>query len=559
MPKKKQPSKNPALRILPLGGLGEIGKNMLVIETDQDIVVIDAGVLFPSQEMMGIDVVIPNTKYLVEHAQKIRAILITHGHEDHIGALPYVLRDINVPVYAPRMASAVIRNRLREHGKLTEIKIHEVSPGDKVEIGNLIVEWFSVNHSIPDSTGIAIDTPAGKVIHTGDFKIDHDPIIGDPFDYANIARIASRGVFLLLSDSTYAETEGNSDSDRVVAETLFKLIGDAPGRVFVASFASQIARIQIVVDSAYAHARKVALLGRSMVNLVKIAQELGHLDVPENLIISPAQAKSLPDNNIVFMTTGSQGEPQSALVRMSRGQHRAVDIKSGDTMIISASPIPGNETAVHSTHDELIRLGARVIHSKSHLVHVHGHAQKDELRSILNLINPRYFVPIHGEYRMLRSHADIAIEQGMPEENVVVLTDGDLLELDQKGCRISARVPAGHIFIHGLGEWDESVSIMDERRTLGKDGIVTVILPRNITSGRLMGKPKISSVGFIPQQDSAHLFEDAINELCNQLDSLQAQKLEWKQVSKTVKITVSKFLHRRTHRRPLIIPVAADV
>ncbi len=545
--------------MLPLGGLGEIGKNMLVLETADDIVVIDAGLLFPALEMMGVDVVIPNTDYLVERADKVRAILITHGHEDHVGALPYVLRHVNAPVYAPRMAAAVIRARLREHGRLAETELHEISPGDTADFGELRAEWFSVNHSIPDSNGIAVDTPAGTVIHTGDFKIDHDPMIGDPFDYAALARIASRGVLLLLSDSTYAETEGSSQSDRVVAESLFKLIGEATGRVFVASFASQIARVQIVVDSAEAHGRKVALLGRSMVKLAQIAQELGHLEVPDDLLVSPAQANSLPGRGVVFMTTGSQGEPRSALVRMSRGDHQEVQIRSGDTVIISASPIPGNETAVYAAQDELVRLGARVLHSKSHMVHVHGHAQRDELRSILNLTRPRYFVPVHGEYRMLRSHADLAIDQGMPEENVFVLTDGDLLELDGESGRIAGREPAGHVYVHGLGEWDEEVNVIDERRMLARDGIVTVVVPRNAATGRLIGKPKISSAGFVAEQDAARLFEDTIEELSNQLDRVRGRKLEWEQVEATVKGTVGRFLHRRTRRRPLIVPVSVDV
>ena len=558
------PSKNPrtsknTLRVIPLGGLGEIGKNMLIFETPNDIIVVDAGVLFPTAEMMGVDMVLPNITYLAERAEKVRGILITHGHEDHIGGLSYVLRNLPVPVYAPRMAIEIVRDRLREYMHGGEGELHSIKAGDRVSFGDFEVEWFHVCHSLPDSMGLVIQTPLGPVIHTGDFKIDNDPMIGEPFDYGRVARVAKEGALLLLSDSTYAEEEGYSGSDRTVADSLFKLIGECGGRIFVASFASQVARIQIVIDSAVAHSRKVALVGRSMTKIVRIARELGHLDVPDNLLISPAEANSLPDHRVIFMVTGSQGEPSSALVRLSRNDHKEIRVKRGDTVIVSASPIPGNETAVYSTENDLVRLGARVVNSKSHLVHVHGHAQREELRTVLNLTHPRYFVPVHGEYRMLRTHADLAADHGVPEENIFTLVDGDVLEFTPEGAEVIARVPAGHIYVHGLAEWDENVTVLDERRALSNDGIVTIVIPRSVATGKPAGPPKITSSGFVSRGEADKLFADTVEEILFQLERLGTQKLEWSRVDSTIRGAVERFLYKHTHRRPLIVSVSIEV
>lgn len=543
---------------MPLGGLGEIGRNMLVLEYGEDLVVIDAGVEFPSSDMLGIDMVIPNISYLVHRADHIRGILITHGHEDHIGALPWVLRDISAPVFAPRMAIEIIRDKLKEHGRLGGSDLRVAVAGTPVKLGAFEAEWFSVCHSIPDAMGIALRTPLGTVIHTGDFKIDNDPIIGEPFDYGRLARLCGNGTLLLMSDSTYADEEGSSASDRLVAESLFRLITEATGRIFVASFASQIARIQIVLDSAAASDRKVALMGRSMQNLVRIARELGHLDVPEGVLVAANEANSLPDRRVVFMTTGSQGEPQSALVRLANGEHQDVKLHPGDTVIISATPIPGNETAVFDTINELARRNIRVITSRGNTVHVHGHAQREELRAILNLTRPRYFIPVHGEFRMLRAHAELAMDQGVLENNVFLITDGQILEIGENGGEVVGEAPAGQIYVHGLGEWDEAGNVLTERQVLSRDGIVNVAVAVNRRAGRVIGTPSMSSIGFVHAKDAEQLAEDTIKQLSAELERSNDDRLELSRLEGLIKSSVGRFLYQRTRRRPLIVPVIIE-
>ena len=553
------PKTEPTLRLLPLGGLGEIGKNMMVLESGDDIVVIDAGVLFPEVTMPGVDVVIPDMDYLEDNADRVRGLLITHGHEDHIGAVPYFLKRVNAPVYAPAMAAELIRHKLREARLLDTAELHTVKAGDRIKAGGLEAEWFHVCHSIPDATGIAIDTPVGRVIHTGDFKVDHDPVVGHPTDFLRLAELCQGGIFLLMSDSTYAEDEGYSGSDRVVADGLFELIGRASGRIIVSSFASQIARLQIVADAAFAHGRKMAVVGRSMQNNTRLARELGHLDIPGDTLVSLAEADSMPDEQVIIMTTGSQGEPTSGLVRMSRNDHREVKIRGGDTVIISASPIPGNEVAIYDMIDGLVRLGARVVTNRHANTHVSGHGRREELRMMLNLANPRYFVPVHGEYRMLRSHADLAVDQGIDVENVFLLTDGDVLEVTEDGGRIVERVPAGHVFVHGLGIWDESGNVIVERRSLARDGFVAVAVARDRRTREVRGTAKIISAGFVHAQDEAVLLTDAESELQSVLDRTSTEKLEWPQVEDLVRRTLEKFFSRRTRRRPLIATVAVDL
>ncbi len=547
------------LRLLPLGGLGEIGKNMMVVEYGEDIVVIDAGVLFPEVDMPGIDVVIPNMDYLADNAERVRAVLITHGHEDHIGAVPHLLNRLNVPVYAPRMAIELVRQKLRNAGLLADAELNRVAPGEKIRAGDLDVEWFDVTHSIPDACGIAIDTPLGKVVHTGDFKIDHDPMVGEPSDLRQLARISNDGVFLLMSDSTYAEEEGASESDRAVTDGLFGLIAEAPGRVIVSSFASQIARIQIVADAAEAFDRKLVVLGRSMVENTKLARELGHLRIPDGLMISAAEAESLPERRVIVMTTGSQGEPSSGLVRMSRDQHREISIREDDTIILSANTIPGNEVAVNDSINDLVQLGARVVTNRQANTHVSGHARREELRLVLNLTRPQYFVPVHGEFRMLRAHADLAVDQGVAPENSIVLTDGDVLELTSQSAEIVDREVAGHIFVHGLGLWDEAGNVVVERRSLAREGIVTVSLAIDRDNRRIVGEPRLVSMGFVHAADAESLFEDTRDELQPVLERFSNENLEWNELEDLIRATVGRYLTRRTKRRPLVIPVTIDV
>ena len=547
------------IRVVPLGGLGEIGKNMMVIETVNDIVVIDAGVLFPEWNMPGIDVVIPDMDYLEENADRVRALLITHGHEDHIGAVPHFLKRVNVPVFAPAMAEALLHEKLRQAKMRDQADLRIIHPGEQHDIGEFKVEWFAVCHSIPDSTGIAIDTPAGVVIHTGDFKIDNAPVIGPPSDLGVLADICQDGALLVMADSTYAEEEGYSPSDREVVESLPDLIGAAKNRIIVSSFASQIARIQIVADACIKHNRKLCVVGRSMINNTKTGRELGHLNIPGDLIISAAEANSLPGDKVLILTTGSQGEPQSGLVRMSRSDHRDISIQDDDTIIMSASTIPGNEVPVNDSINDLVRLGARVITNHETRTHVPGHARKEELRMLLNATRPKYFVPVHGEYRMLRAHADLAISTGVKEENVFLLTDGDVLEMDANSGEVIDRIEAGHIFVHGLGMWDESGNVVVERRSLQHNGVVSVAFSRDSVDGSLVGNPKIVSVGFVHTEDSDGLLREAEDALTPVLDQHLKKPIEWGELEGVVRTTVGSFLGRRTKRRPLILTSAIDV
>jgi ribonuclease J len=548
-----------SLKVLPLGGLGEIGKNMLVLETPEDMVAIDAGVLFPEVDMPGIEIVIPNFDYLVERRNKFRGLLITHGHEDHIGAVPHLLQRVQVPVYAPPMAAELMRHKLREHRLLDEADLNVIKPGRAVRFGRLEAEWFSVCHSIPDSCGIAVRTPLGTVLHSGDYKFDQDPVIGDPTDYGKLAQICGKGVFLLLADSTYAEDDGYSGSDRTVAESLFRLVQEAPGRVFVVSFASQIARVQIAADAARAAGRRLAVLGRSMQNNVKIARDLRHLDIPDGLLISTAEAASLPDRKVAYVTTGSQGEPSSALVRMSRQEHPEVEIREGDTIILSSNVIPGNETAVFESVDDLVRQGARVITNRHQHTHVSGHARREEMRTLFNIARPQFFVPVHGEYRMLKAQAQLAVDAGVPAENVFLIENGEQLELTADGGRVVDRVTAGHIFVHGLGVWDESGNVVLERRALARDGIVTIALARDARSGRVVGRPKMISTGFVHTEDAPRLFKDTLEDLETKLEDARRKALEWSDLEELVRTTVARFLSKRTKRKPLIYTVSIEI
>ena len=541
------------LKVIPLGGLGEIGQNMLALEYEDDIVVVDAGILFPGEDTPGIDFAIPDISYLRENRDRVRAILITHGHEDHIGALPFVLAEIDAPVYSSRLAHGLISVKLRERGMIRDARLNVVEPHIRFRVGSFHVEFFRVCHSIPDAMGLAIETPLGVVIHTGDFKIDHTPVDSQPMDFIALSRLAGDGALLLLSDSTYADVAGYTESEQVVGLALDRLIGEAQGRVMVATFASLISRVQQVVDSAVKHERKVAVVGRSMANNVKMARKMGYLDVPEGVLVSPRDASRLPNERVVIVATGSQGEPTSALVRIANGEHRDIEVVPGDTVIVSASPIPGNETLISKTIDRLFMHGARVYYSRIEKVHVHGHASQEDLKMMLGLVRPRYFVPVHGEYRHLVAHAAIARATGVPASNTFVLTDGDVLEIDSFGAGVVGSVPAGSVYVDGRTLWDKYSGTLDERRRLARNGVVTVLLCVDELSGEALAEPAILSSGFAELDESQNLFGKVAKVALHSLETGTRRAIDWDMVEARVAGAVSDCLYDQIRRRPTVL------
>ena len=541
------------LRVIPLGGLGDIGRNMMALEYANDIVVIDAGVMFPKEGMLGIDFVIPDISYLVENVDRVKAILITHGHEDHIGALPYVLQELDVPVYASRLTHGLITVKLRERKLLADSRLNVIEPHEPFSIGKFKIEFFRVCHSIPDAMGVAIRTPLGTVIHTGDFKIDHTPVDGKSTDFTSLAQIVDEGALLLCSDSTYAEVEGYTPSEQLVGETLDRVIGDADGRVMVATFASLISRMQQVIDAAVKYDRKVTVVGRSMVNNVKMARNMGYLQMPDDVIISMAEARRLADHNVLILATGAQGEPTSALVRIANGDHQDVEIVEGDTVIISASPIPGNETLVSRTIDNLLRQGAKVLYSRIAMVHVHGHASREELKLMLGLVKPKFFVPIHGEFRHLTAHAAIAESTGVERENIFVLEDGDVLALWEERGEIVDDVPAGYVYVDGNRRWGTESTVLDERRGLSRDGVVILTVTMDRDSGELLKTPELASRGFVDVLEIDDIFEKASDVAQKALEKTARKDAKWGEVEIELRREVARYLHDETGIRPLIL------
>ncbi len=547
------------LRVIPLGGLGEIGKNMMILEYGEDIVVIDAGLMFPEQEMLGVDLVIPDITYLLENRNRVRGIVITHGHEDHIGALPYVLQQLNVPVYAPGLAHGFISGKLSERRMSKGLKLHKVEPGEEIRLGKLRAQLFRVCHSIPDAMGVALRTPLGMVVHTGDFKFDHTPVDGNPSDFAKLASLGAEGVLLLMSDSTYAELEGYTPSEQVVGETLDRVVSHAPGRVIVATFASLVSRVQQVINASVKQGRHVCIIGRSMTDTVKMAIKMEYLEAPEGVLVNPDQLRRLPLNEITIVATGAQGEPTSALVRMANGDHPQINIIPGDTVVISASAIPGNEMVVSRTIDNLFRQGAQVLYDKLEQVHVHGHASREELKIMIRLINPRFFMPIHGQYRHLALHGKIACSLGIPQENVFVMEDGDILELGEREGSLVGHIPAGPIYVDGLDAWDMDSMVLRDRRALSRDGIVVVIVAVDKHTGRVVGKPDVISSGFIDPQESRELLDKTKEVLARELERGGERPSDWGFIQSKVKDSLSRFLYQETRRRPMILTVALEV
>jgi len=545
------------LRIIPLGGLGEIGKNMMVLELPQDMIIIDAGLMFPQEEMLGVDLVIPDISYVRERQKKLRAIIITHGHEDHTGALPYVLRELRAPIYCTRLTRGLISVKLKEHKLLKEADLRTVSPGEKITLGAFQVEFVRVTHSIPDSCGLAIRTPVGTVIHSGDFKLDHTPVMGEPTDLPRWAELGHQGVLLLLSDSTYAESPGYTPSEQVVGEALDRIMATAPGRVIVATFASLISRVQQVIDAAYRNGRRVFVTGRSMVDNVQMALELGYLSVPENVLAPIDQLSRMQPQKIAIISTGSQGEPTSALVRMASRDHRHIQIAPGDTVVMSASPIPGNDMLINRTIDNLCRLGAQVLHTRIADVHVHGHAAQEELKMLLSLVNPRFFIPIHGEYRHLMSHARLAQAMGLAQDNTFILEDGDILELDGKGGRVVGRVAADHVYVDGLAVGVNQVVLRDRRR-LASDGIIVVILTVDKHSGRLVGEPDVVARGFMDTEEAGEILDKARRQVTRALKGADHHS-DPADVNARVRDALAQYIYQETRRRPMILPLTVEV
>lgn len=532
---------------------------MMLMEYQDDIIIIDAGLMFPEEDMLGIDLVIPDISYLLEKRDKIRGIVITHGHEDHIGALPYLLPQLNVPVYSTKLTNGLISVRLKERKALAGAELHAVPFGSKITLGKFIVEFFPVCHSIPDAAGLIIQTPVGNIVHSGDFKIDYTPVSGQPTDVSRLAQLGKQGVLLLLADSTYAEMPGYTPSEKVVGDTLDQVIADAPGRVIIATFSSLVSRVQQVIDAAVKHGRRVFIVGRSMIDTSNIALELGYLHAPEGTLARIDELHNLPDNKIVCVTTGSQGEPTSALVRMANRDHRHIHIHRGDTVVVSATPIPGNEGLVNRIVDNLFKQGAQVLYNRVATVHVHGHASQEELKLLLNVVKPKFFVPIHGEYRHLSLHAQLARSVGIPRENVLVLEDGDILELNQQTAKVDGKITAGNVYVDGLSVGDIGSVVLRDRRMLSKDGIVLVVIALNRQTGKLAGRPDIVSRGFVDNQESKEMLDKSSELVANLIDHSGSHPADWGFINTRVRDSLNKFYYEQTRRRPMVLPFMVKV
>ncbi len=552
-------AKKEKLMVIPLGGLGEIGKNMTVIQYGNDIIVIDAGLAFPDDDMFGIDLVIPDMSYLIENRDKVRAVVITHGHEDHIGGLSYLLNEVNVPVYATKLVCGLIEGKLKEN-HITNYTLNEVHHGDEVQIGCMKVGFIHTNHSIPDASALYFRTPVGTIVHTGDFKVDMTPVDGKQMDMHKFAELGRRGVLLLMSDSTNAERPGYTESETTVGHAFRKAFRAAKGRIILATFASNISRIQQAINTAIQFKRKVTVLGRSMVNNVQVAIELGYLDVPEGVLIEPDELNRYPADQVLILTTGSQGEPMAGLSRMASNNHRSVSIMPGDTVIISATPIPGNETGVGRTIDNLMRLGANVIAGRDKKIHVSGHASQEELKLMLGLIKPNYFVPIHGEYRMLRTHGDLAVMMGVDKDHVLIGDNGQIFEFSNRSGHKTGHVNAGRVFVDGLGVGDVGNIVIRDRQQLAMEGVVIVVMTlANGTSHPLAG-PDIVSRGFVYVRDSEELIREAHDRVAAVLERCEAGNIrEWAVIKSQVRDTLSRYLYEKTRRRPMILPIIMEV
>jgi ribonuclease J len=547
------------LRIIPLGGLEEIGKNMTLFEYGDSIIIIDCGLAFPEDEMLGIDLVIPDVSYLEKNAGKIKGIVVTHGHEDHIGALPYVLRKIHTPIYGTDLTLGLIENKLLEHELLDTTELVSVKAGQTIELGVFRVEFIRSTHSIADTVMLAIETPVGVVFHTADFKIDHTPIEGEPIDFQRIAELGRKGVLLLMADSTNVERPGYTMSERKVGETFDNVFKDAKSRILVASFASNIHRLQQVVNSAKKFNRKVAICGRSMINVTKTALKLGYLNIPEEILIELDRVKRLPPDQVVIITTGSQGEPMSALTRIAMGTHRQVELLPGDLVILSASPIPGNEKFVYRVINELYKKGATVLYDSLAEVHVSGHACQEELKLIHRLVRPKYFMPVHGEYRHLRQHANLAMTMGIPEDHIFIMSNGKILELTNRSAVVSGSVQSGSVLVDGLGVGDLGDVVLKDRKLLSEDGLIIVVITLD-AKRNLVGGPEVLSRGFVYMKESEEMMEEIrISARESVVRSIEKRNGTWAGIKNALRDDLGSNLYRKTMRKPMILPIIIEV
>lgn len=548
------------IKIIPLGGINEIGKNMTVIEFKDDIIIIDCGLKFPDEEMFGIDMVIPDITYLTKNADKIRGIFLTHGHEDHIGALPYVLRDLNVPVYGTKLTLGIVETKLKEHGLLSTVELVRVNPKDIVKFENLSVEFIKTNHSIADSVAIAIHSSIGIILHTGDFKIDYTPIDGDVADLSRFAELGRKGVLAMLADSTNVERPGYTMSESTVGETFETIFANAKGRIIVATFASNIHRIQQIVTASSKHGRKVAVSGRSMENVVAVATELGYIQFEKDILISIDAINKYPNDRITIITTGSQGEPMSALTRMASSEHKKVSIVEGDMVIISATPIPGNEKLVSRVVNQLFKSGAEVIYEALADVHVSGHACQEELKLMHTLVKPKFFIPVHGEYRHLKQHSELAVRLGMPSQNIIIADNGDVVEISRDSIRKNGTVVSGQVFVDGLGVGDVGNIVLRDRKHLSQDGILTVVVTIEKESGSVIAGPDIISRGFVYVRESEDLMEHARNVVKEALRECEEKHItDWATMKSSIKDSLRIFLYEKTKRKPMILPIIMEI
>ena len=558
MKKEKQQNNIQKLKIIPLGGLEQIGMNITAFEYDDSIIVVDCGLAFPEDDMLGIDLVIPDITYLKENIDRVKGFFITHGHEDHIGALPYVLREINVPIYATKLTIGIIEHKLEEHDMLNSTKRKVVKYGQHINLGCFRVEFIKTNHSIQDAAALAIYSPAGIVVHTGDFKVDYTPVFGDAIDLQRFGEIGKKGVLALLCDSTNAERPGFTLSEKSVGKTLDNIFAEHKStRIIIATFASNVDRVQQIINSADKFGRKVAIEGRSMVNIISIASQLGYLTLPDNILIDVDQLKSYPDEQTVIITTGSQGESMAALSRMANGMHRKISIKPNDTIVFSSNPIPGNEKSVTGIINELMRKGADVIFQD---VHVSGHACKEDIKLIYSLVNPKYSIPVHGEYKHLVAQAKIAEELGYDKDHIKILSSGDVLEIDENGAEVTGRVQVGNIFVDGLGVGDVGNIVLRDRQRLAEDGIIVVVLTMESGSGQILAGPDIVSRGFVYVRNSESLMDEAKSVLNATMDYCMEHNItDWSKIKNEIKDSLGDFVWKETKRRPMIMPIIMEV